>query len=84
VSDIDIFKQFKMLSFCTFSSGLANFSSKALLSKALDFSLSKDVRSQDTVQFIAAIARNPLGRDLAWDFFKQNFELFKNRYYFKC
>jgi puromycin-sensitive aminopeptidase len=58
---------------------LASFSNKPLLTKALSFSLSDEVRSQDSVRFIACIARNPLGRDLAWDFFKENFTLLKDR-----
>jgi len=61
-------------------SGLAAFKSKSLLSKTLEFSLSSSVRSQDSVHMIGSVAQNRLGRDLAWQFYKDNFDLLKDRY----
>lgn len=43
-----------------------------LLMKVIDFAMSDDVRSQDAVFIIVAVALNPKGRDLAWNFFKEN------------
>lgn len=61
-------------------SGLAAFSDKVLLGKALEFSLCDKVRSQDSVHLIGSIAKNRAGRDLSWQFFKDNFVLLKGRY----
>ena len=61
-------------------SGLASFSNKELLQKALAFSVSDDVRSQDSVFLIACVARNRLGRDIAWEFFKEHQTMLKERY----
>lgn len=61
-------------------SGLATFSDKTLLGKALEFSLSSNVRSQDSVHLIGSIAKNRAGRDISWQFFKDNFVLLKGRY----
>ena len=60
--------------------GLANFTKKELLQKSLEFSISSDVRSQDSVFLIASVARNRLGRDIAWEFFKKNQAMLKERY----
>lgn len=38
------------------------------------------MRSQDSVFVIGSIANNPLGRDPAWNFFKDNRKLFIERY----
>jgi len=61
-------------------SGLAAFSDKALLSEALHFSIGSCVRSQDSVHLIGSIAKNRAGRDISWQFFKENFQLLKGRY----
>ena len=61
-------------------SGMASFENKVVLKKSINFAISENVRSQDTCHFIAAISRNRNGRDLAWEFFKENFDLFKDRY----
>jgi len=61
-------------------SGLACFSNKTLLAKSLDMALSDQVRSQDSVHFISSVAARRLGRDLVWQFFKDNFVLLKERY----
>ncbi|XP_008559136.1 puromycin-sensitive aminopeptidase isoform X1 [Microplitis demolitor] len=51
-----------------------------LLSKVLDFSMSDKVRAQDTVFAIMSVAMNSKGRDLAWEFFKNNWKPLMNRY----
>ncbi|XP_067645923.1 puromycin-sensitive aminopeptidase isoform X2 [Eurosta solidaginis] len=43
-----------------------------LLRKVIDFAMSGEVRAQDSVFVIVAVAVNPKGRDLAWEFFKEN------------
>ena len=59
---------------------LTLFSQKELLEKTLAFSLSKDVRPQDSVRFIAGIAMNPRGRDIAWRFMQKNWQTLTARY----
>lgn len=59
---------------------LGVFQSKIILQKALDFSLSKHVRFQNSLQIIAFVWNNPEGRYLAWEFVKKNWELLKDRY----
>eukprot|EP00092_Neocalanus_flemingeri_P031425 GFUD01034131.1.p1 GENE.GFUD01034131.1~~GFUD01034131.1.p1 ORF type:complete len:618 (-),score=220.02 GFUD01034131.1:111-1754(-) len=61
-------------------SGLAAFSSKPILAKTLELSLSSSVRSQDSVHMISSVAHNRKGRDLTWQFFKDNFVLLSERY----
>jgi len=51
-----------------------------LLQQALEFAISSDVRSQDTIFIIVSIGFGKYGRELAWDFFKNNYELFHKRY----
>ena len=53
---------------------------KGILQNVLDFAISDSVRAQDTPFVIAAVANNPKGRDLAWDFVKSNHKLFHDRY----
>jgi len=59
---------------------LGLFSSKSLLSKALDFAISKHVRFQNTLGIISSVWSNPYGRYLAWEFVKSNWKLLKERY----
>lgn len=51
-----------------------------LLQETLERSLSDDVRSQDTPLVIISVAANRFGRDLAWDFVKENWSEFDRRY----
>lgn len=53
---------------------LGHAGSAALLERTLHFVVSSEVRAQDTVFPIAHIALTPLGRKLAWEFLKQNYE----------
>ncbi|KAF9803116.1 hypothetical protein SFRURICE_012361 [Spodoptera frugiperda] len=51
-----------------------------LLKKVLDFAISDEVRSQDTVFVIVSVAVSKNGRDLAWEFFKDHWQQFMDRY----
>ena len=51
-----------------------------LLRRTLEFSLSDEVRGQDTPLAVAGVAMNPLGRDLAWDFLREKWTEFDRRY----
>ncbi|XP_033221726.1 puromycin-sensitive aminopeptidase-like [Belonocnema kinseyi] len=53
---------------------------EALLTKALEFALSDQVRFQDTHYVISTIRESSKGRDLVWEFFKQNWNVFEDRY----
>ncbi|XP_065362335.1 puromycin-sensitive aminopeptidase isoform X2 [Calliphora vicina] len=43
-----------------------------ILRKVIEFAMSGEVRAQDSVFVIVAVAVNPKGRDMAWQFFKDN------------
>ncbi|RWS12695.1 Puromycin-sensitive aminopeptidase-like protein [Dinothrombium tinctorium] len=58
--------------------GMVNDSSH--IEKVLKFALSDEVRSQDTVFWIAYIAANKNGRDAAWQFLRENHEELFHRY----
>ena len=60
--------------------GMCSFGEKELLRKSLDFAISDDVRSQDSVFLIGGVAANLQGRDMAWQFFKENREMLHERY----
>jgi aminopeptidase N len=47
---------------------LSSFSDPQLLRRTLDYSISPDVRSQDTLNLLGAVMGNPAGEKLAWDF----------------
>ncbi|XP_016993881.2 puromycin-sensitive aminopeptidase isoform X1 [Drosophila takahashii] len=51
-----------------------------LLRRVIDFAMSGEVRAQDAVFVIVAVAINPKGRDMAWDFFKENNKKLLERY----
>ncbi|MBI4328514.1 MAG: M1 family metallopeptidase [Chloroflexi bacterium] len=60
---------------------LAAFAQKDLLKKTLELSLSpEEVRSQDTVALVSAVAYNRNGREPAWEYVKSNWPEFKRRY----
>ncbi|XP_037947541.1 puromycin-sensitive aminopeptidase [Teleopsis dalmanni] len=54
------------------SRALGSMSDVVLLRKVIDFAMSSEVRAQDSVFVIVAVAVNPKGRDMAWQFFKDN------------
>ncbi|CAH1158836.1 unnamed protein product [Phyllotreta striolata] len=51
-----------------------------LLKKVLDFAMSDEVRSQDTVFVIASVGLSSSGREVAWQYFKDNWAVIKERY----
>ena len=60
---------------------LTQFQDPALLEKTLDMSLSSEVRTQDTVGLVGAVAANPKsGTQAAWKFVKGNWPEFFRRY----
>ncbi len=60
--------------------GLTQFRSRELLTQTLDRALSEDVRSQDAPYPILGTGMNAYGRDLAWDFLKENWDEIDRRY----
>ena len=60
---------------------LCNFGDQSLLQETLDRSLDDDhVRSQDTIRVMVSVASNRQGRELSWEFLKDNWEEFDRRY----
>ena len=59
---------------------LGNFEKLDLLSETLDRSLSDQVRYHDTILVVSSVASNRLGRDMAWEFVKNNWAEFDRRY----
>jgi len=53
---------------------LPRFSDPKLLQRTLEFAISPDVRSQDALQVITSVMRNPAGRELAWDFIRSHWD----------
>ena len=53
---------------------LADFTNPALLNKTLDFALSPNVRSQDSLGLIASVMDNPAGEKLAWSFVESHWD----------
>jgi aminopeptidase N len=53
---------------------LPSFRDPALVRRTLEFSISPDVRTQDTAQLIAALVGQPQSREAAWTFVKANWE----------
>lgn len=51
-----------------------------LLEKALEFSMSDDVRAQDTVFIISSVSNSRQGRELGWDFVKKRWSELSERY----
>ena len=59
---------------------LSRLPSRDLLEDLLKQSMTNAVRSQDTVLVIGAVAGNQNGRDLCWDFIRENWEELDRRY----
>jgi aminopeptidase N/puromycin-sensitive aminopeptidase len=51
---------------------LASFTDPKLLQRTLDFALSPDSRSQDSLLLIGRVMRNPAGQALTWDFVRSH------------
>ncbi len=59
---------------------LARFTQPELLQETLEKTLTGDVRSQDTITVVTGVSSNLAGRQLAWDFVKDNWAEFDRRY----
>ena len=59
---------------------LTHFEQQELLAETLERSLSEDVRVHDTILVVVRVASNRRGRDMAWEFVKDNWEEFVRRY----
>ncbi|HLW89204.1 MAG TPA: M1 family metallopeptidase [Terriglobales bacterium] len=53
---------------------LAQFGDTKLLQRTLEFAISPDVRSQDSLQLIGGVMQNPVGEKLAWDFVQSHWD----------
>ncbi|MBZ5656950.1 MAG: ERAP1-like C-terminal domain-containing protein [Acidobacteriia bacterium] len=51
---------------------LAQFTDPVLLERTLDYAISPDVRSQDSLGLVTSVLENPAGQKLAWDFVRQH------------
>ena len=60
--------------------GIARFRREEMLHYTLERTLTDDVRSQDTISVITAVAANAQGRELTWQFVKDNWSEFDRRY----
>ena len=64
-----------------FLGALCSFNDEVILQETLDRSLDDDyVRSQDTIRVMVSVASNRQGRELAWQFMKDNWAEFDRRY----
>ena len=61
-------------------SALTDFQDARLLTKTLNLLISGEVRSQDVYIVLGGIAANPVGRDLTWQFMKENWDAFRKMY----
>ena len=59
---------------------LARFPQEELLQETLERALTDDVRLQDTIFVVSAVAANHQGRRLAWEFLKARWDEFDRRY----
>ena len=51
---------------------LPDFTNAKLLQRTLDFAISPEVRSQDALQLVTGVLRNPAGQELAWNFIREH------------
>jgi len=63
-----------------FLSSLTVFKQKDLLQKTLEFSLSENVRNQDSFVGILGVSRNMYGKKVAWEFLRDNYQEFRKRF----
>ena len=57
---------------------LASFNDPKLLERTLEYAISPEVRSQDSLSLISAVMRNPAGTKLAWDFVRAHWSEIAN------
>jgi puromycin-sensitive aminopeptidase len=51
-----------------------------LLKEVIKFAMSDEVRAQDSVFVVVSVAMNPKGRDLTWNYFKDNWKILLDQY----
>lgn len=51
-----------------------------ILKKVIEFAMSEEVRAQDSVFVIVAVAMNPRGRDMTWEYFKSHCQELLDQY----
>ena len=59
---------------------MGRFQQPELLQQTLELALSDEVRSQDTISLVSAVAANRVGKAHAWGFVKENWGEFERRY----
>jgi len=52
----------------------------ALIKQGMDFLISDEVRAQDKVYLLSSLAATGPGREFVWDYFKQNFKMFQEKF----
>jgi aminopeptidase N len=51
-----------------------------LIKKGMEFLISDQVRAQDKVYLLTSLASTGQGREFVWDYFKQNFKMFQEKF----
>ncbi|XP_055688287.1 puromycin-sensitive aminopeptidase [Lutzomyia longipalpis] len=51
-----------------------------ILRRVIQFAMSDEVRAQDSVFVIVAVAMNPKGRDMTWSYFRENWRVLLEQY----
>ena len=59
---------------------LGMFNDEAIAKKALDFSMSKEVRYQDGIMIPSVVSSRPVGRKLIWNWTKKNWHALSSKY----
>lgn len=59
---------------------LGNFRDQKILELVCNFSMSPYVRIQDTIGIISQVGSNPYGRDVWWNFVRNNWDILVSRY----
>jgi len=62
------------------ASALGTVKNEDILKDVLTFAMSSEVRSQDTVFVISSVSSSKAGRDLAWNYFRDNWDVFSERF----
>jgi len=55
-----------------------------ILKKVLNFAISDELRRNSTAFVLISVGATKEGREVAWNFFKENWELFVERYPVSC
>jgi len=63
-----------------FLSALSSFKQEHLLKKTLEFSISENVRNQDSYIGILGVSGNIYGKEIAWEFLKENYSELRKRF----